>query len=460
MLRVAWSPVARAQHYEIWVKPVAGSGRAEIVKSDETSAQLADLAPDTGYQIRVRAAVESDEKTQLSKYSDEARAKTATSDQPRLLTPQLFNASTPAPGEIEASWEDIPQGSGYELQYATNDKFKDAKTTKTTDNRATKTKMDGGVTVHLRVRTVGAKDEVSVWTPAVAVTPLIPTDPAPVRIGSYNVTCHSCSGPSWSTRRIPVASVIANQNPDVVGIQEAQQSRPRGFGVSQFADLVRALAQQGSEYRVTDPVIEQSKGTRIFYKPSTMTLIKTGSIRYSAQRSGASSRHAAWAILRQRSTGRELAFFSTHLEPGSYTVRLAQARQLAASMSTIAGGRPVVAVGDFNASQYHYYAIHQAMTGAGLVDPLGVQRNSTVAAKSAPVEKRINTNYDSYNGFRRPQHSTSDPDGNGVYLDYVFTSPMRVTEFEQVVGVDASGKVNGVMPSDHNMLRANIILPD
>lgn len=458
MLRLTWGPVANTSYYKVELKSAAG--KVSTVRSDGPEVQVGSLASDARYGIRVRAVLAKGPDSRQTPFSTPITAKTKADSQPRLLTSEWFKASTPDPGEVDASWEPIAGASGYELQYADNADFKDARTVKADKSTAKVTKLDGGRQVHLRVRSIGSKGEFSAWATPITATTTVP-DSDPVRAASYNIVCHSCGKAPWSSRRIPVASLIAEQNPDVVGVQEAQQSRPRGFNLSQFDDLVRALAQTGADYRVTDRAIGASKGTRILYKPSTMTLLKTGAIRYASQRRGATDRYAAWAIFRQRSTGREMAFFSTHLEPKSYSVRLAQSRQLAASIASIAGKRPVVAVGDFNASQFHYYAVHQAMTGAGLVDPLGVQQKSKVPAKNATVEKRINTNFDSYNGYRRRASvGTSNPEGNGVYIDYIFTSPMRVVEYEQVVRIDGNGNFRGVIPSDHNMLRADVVLPD
>ena len=75
------------------------------------------------------------------------------------------------------------------------------------------------------------------------------------------------------------------------------------------------------------------------------------------------------------------------------------------------------------------------------------------------MEKRINTHLDSFNNFgSRPSGSVSHP-LNGTYIDYIFSTPMRVLEYENVVDLDASGQFRGGAPSDHNMLRAVVGLP-
>jgi hypothetical protein len=55
-----------------------------------------------------------------------------------------------------------------------------------------------------------------------------------------------------------------------------------------------------------------------------------------------------------------------------------------------------------------------------------------------------------------PHFSSSE---NGSNLDYIFTTPMRTTSWETVLDLDSDGKLKGVIPSDHNMLVAKVLLP-
>ena len=44
-------------------------------------------------------------------------------------------------------------------------------------------------------------------------------------------------------------------------------------------------------------------------------------------------------------------------------------------------------------------------------------------------------------------------------MDYIFTTPMRVSEYEVVLRLNSAGRVTGPIPSDHNMLKATVWLP-
>ena len=68
-----------------------------------------------------------------------------------------------------------------------------------------------------------------------------------------------------------------------------------------------------------------------------------------------------------------------------------------------------------------------------------------------------NTQYASHNAWKRV--APKKPWLNGLYIDYIWTSQgIRVPEWETVVNVDSNGNFVGVIPSDHNMLRATTVI--
>jgi endonuclease/exonuclease/phosphatase family metal-dependent hydrolase len=221
------------------------------------------------------------------------------------------------------------------------------------------------------------------------------------------------------------------------------------------------LAARQDGWKITDQRIDGSLGTRVIFNTRTLRLVKAGAVHYGHQLSGSHFRQRfySWAVFTQRSSGKDFLFVSTHLEPRSVSVRLAQARQLAAGTEQLRGSLPAIVVGDFNASQYHVYGVHQALTSAGYVDPLGVLPSSHRPSGEATVEKRINTHLDSFNNFSSRPVGSVRPPLNGTYIDYIFSTPMRVLEYENVVDLDSSGRFRGGAPSDHDMLRAVVGLP-
>jgi len=294
---------------------------------------------------------------------------------------------------------------------------------------------------------------------------------------------HSPDEGTWAQRRSTVVSTIMGQSPDVIGVQEAAQSwlkdsSGKSIDLSQFEDLRNRLKSAGGNYALanahrnncvksttpTKCVAKNqgaSKGTKVFFNASTMDLLGQGSKRLESACSGCNERYLAWATLRQKSTGKKIFFATTHLEPTLiYSAkRSIQTQQAVAEINARNTEHlPVIVTGDFNTTRYQdSNDPYEKMIASGLVDPLGHTANSAKISSKATAEKRIHANYNSFNNFQRAQ-KFYQIDENGNNLDYIFTSPMRVTEWETVVKVDSTGKLTGTIPSDHNMLRATVLL--
>jgi endonuclease/exonuclease/phosphatase family metal-dependent hydrolase len=225
-------------------------------------------------------------------------------------------------------------------------------------------------------------------------------------------------------------------------------------------DLMRQLNAREGGWEITDKRIPGTLGVRIIYNTRAVRLVKAGATHYNSQQTSrwTRQRYYTWAIFTQRSSGKNFLFVNTHLDPRSIPVRLAQARQLAADTAKLRGKLPAVVLGDLNASQFHVYGVHDALKSAGYVEPLGIQRASHGVGDDT-VEKRINTHINSFNNFGSRPIIQVGPSQNGTFIDYIFTTPMRVIEYETVVDLDASGRFRGGPPSDHNMLRAVVGLP-
>jgi endonuclease/exonuclease/phosphatase family metal-dependent hydrolase len=308
----------------------------------------------------------------------------------------------------------------------------------------------------------------------------------PLRVASYNVRCSNCGGPSWESRRDAVVETIQSRDLDVVGLQEASQAWLKDDGESidlaQFEDLRNRL---GGSWRLTDSSRNNcvrpttptrcryqdqgaSNGTRIAYQADRLTLLASGSKELPSGEGN--QRYTAWAQFRQNSSGEEFMFASVHLEPtkdtgSSHRYHDLRAAEMEVTVATVKehnpDGLPALIVGDFNSSRFAKptNGPYDVLVDAGYVDPLGARARTTRVAPGAVVERRINTWLNSYNDFVRT------PKGNrawksGSHIDYIFTTPMRVSEFEVVADLTNSGReFAGTIPSDHNMMRATVYLP-
>ncbi|MGI9086090.1 MAG: fibronectin type III domain-containing protein [Aeromicrobium sp.] len=467
MLRVSWRPVMFSDYYELTIvrddpAKEGGGPKPEVLRVEGTETEVTNLTSATDYAVKVRAVKQlKDEDPVRSEASRATPIRTAGTGKPALLVPANPEVTKAGNTYLDITWDPVETATGYRVQLASDDNFRNPRTIKADGRTTTFKRLDAATPFTVRVRALGGQGFKSAWTEVLRTETIKPDDPQPLAVGTYNIRCHRCGGPPWVSRRAAVAGSISSHGLDVVGLQEAQQSTPRGVSTSQFTDLMRQLEVRQGGWKLTDERINGTLGVRIIYNTNAVRLVKAGATRYAKQLGGSEFRQRfyTWAIFTQRSSGKDFLFVDTHLEPNSVSVRLSQARQLAADAARLRGNLPAVVVGDLNASQYHVYGAHQALTAAGFVDPLGILPSSHAVSDDATVEKRINTHLDSFNNFSSRPVGSVRPPLNGTYIDYIFSTPMRVLEYENVVDLDASGRFRGGAPSDHNMLRAVVGLP-
>lgn len=501
---VSWNAVPTAVRYRVyWSSSASMSGRCEptckiitpatLSSPSQTLAQV--MSPTTAtsggtYYVKVSAL--------------NSAGKTITGWQAAPLTVVLPTAPDSAPKGLRAvtssatslsfDWNDVIDAPQYRVQLSVSPDMADSVYYRFSDSEGVITDLTKSTTYYAKVRVVSAAgDNLSDYSSAVQAKTLS-ADSIPLDVASYNVKCQSCypakasdRGPKelpWVDRRQSVVDMIMSRKPDVVGIQEASQGwlieNGKQIDLSQFEDLRNRLKADGGTYELTNAnrnncvksttptncvVKDQgaSKGTRILYNTQKLTLVRQGSNGLQRAHSTGQERFVAWAVLTQKSSGQQFFFASTHLEPGSeyYALRKTQAEQVARAIDAANTGKlPVVLVGDMNATRYATpaNAPYDVYIGAGLVDPLGMTYKSPKPSSKATVESRIHANYNSFNGFDPNIPSYAEGE-NGSNLDYILTSPMQVKEWETVVNLNSSGKLTGIIPSDHNMITAELVLP-
>jgi endonuclease/exonuclease/phosphatase family metal-dependent hydrolase len=407
------------------------------------------------------------------------------------------------------SWKKVAKAPAYKVKYSASKKWKKPRYVRSTTTSATLTGLRASTTYYVKVKATktsgkslsGYSKTVKVKTSAAGQTVPVPVEPgtggsAELRVASYNVTCDKCfdGQPNelhWKDRRAAVAASIKAQDLDVIGVQEAGQGWLKDesgnkIDLSQFEDLRNAL---GSPWTLTNAHRNNcvksktpsscvykdqgaSDGDRILYDATRVTMLEAGS-KLLPNVGGKNDRYVTWARLQQRSTGKQFMFASTHLEPAKdkggagalYQNRRDQAKVVAQTVAQHnPGGLPAFVVGDLNSSRFpHDYsptnAPYDVLTAAGYVDPLGAAWRTTKTAPGALVQHRVNTWLNSFNGFDR---TVSRKAGwvNGSYIDYIMVSRgVQVPEWETVAHLGKDGNLEGIIPSDHNMLRATVVLP-
>ena len=496
---LTWRAVSGVSRYRIQYSTSSSMANAAYRRFSGTSGELTGLASDQTYHIKVRAITA--DGANLSPYSAAIKTRTRGSGEYPFLSPGALAASASSETALAVTWTSRGTDNRYRISWATTSSFTAPGYLRVTGTKATVTGLRAGTKYYLKVRVITPEGgNLSAYSPAVTATTRAAGNgsqnpgPSPLRIATYNVHCANCFAGAaneltWYQRRDSVVSTVLAQAPDVIGFQEASQGWLKdGNGkplsdLAQFEDLVQRL---GSPYKLTNAHRNNcvksttptkcvyanrgaSQGVKIVYNSAALQLVSQGSLRLSEINTSDNERFLAWAILEVKQTGRRFFFADTHLEPTKdasgessyFNLRVTQTKEILAEVAKRNPAKlPTFIVGDFNSHKWTLPSNgpYDTLRSAGYVDPLGNTYRSTSLALGATAAQRIRTNFSSYNGFARKAPSFGYL--NGTYLDYIWTSPgVTVKEWETVVNVDAQGYFVGVIPSDHNMLRADILLP-
>ena len=295
--------------------------------------------------------------------------------------------------------------------------------------------------------------------------------PVDLRVASYNVVNVSVDRAEgerqpWRVRRQAVIATILGENVDVLGVQEVNPSKAFRdrlvAGRNQFQDLKKGLNAAGGSFALTSASRGSSHSDRILYDTRTVQLVKQGGVRYTAQVRGGSPNHLAWAVLRSRVNGTKFLFTSTHLANTKGKVKRLLWKQMIEKINTMRNGRPVIAVGDFNTHKFAPEAktLLPRMKRAGYGDVLNQRYREGVISHpraQTTVNGWMNTNSKFVRDVRAwsywQQHHRA---GNNI--DWIFAdNGLPVREWKVVTSWDpGTYQVNGVIPSDHNMVRATL----
>ena len=186
-----------------------------------------------------------------------------------------------------------------------------------------------------------------VWTAA------WPALAEPVRVMTFNIRYASAPDGenAWAKRRELVVSTIEGFDPDVLGLQEAEQSQIDALAQA-LPDMcsigVGREANGGGEY------------SAIFYRRSRFDLMAADTFWLSATPEAPGSRTwgnalpriVTWARLLDRTDRRRFSVFNTHWDHQSEPARVASAALLAERVAArVAAGDPVLVTGDFNSAE-------------------------------------------------------------------------------------------------------------
>ncbi|MCZ2403444.1 endonuclease/exonuclease/phosphatase family protein [Paenarthrobacter sp. Z7-10] len=493
-ITLAWNAVAGTGQYRIMVSPNSDMSGAAYWRFTPTTGTVKYLKADTTYYFKIRSL--NTDGSNLTAYSTTYTTQTGPAAPPIPAAPTGLKTSVQTPTALGLTWTAMPNAIQYRVAIGTHADGSSASYYRYAVTTADIRGLTPGKIYYARVRIITADgSNISAYSPLVLVsTSPLPPRPAiasPLSVASYNLHCANCEDAMptevpWVDRRDDVIATISSKMPDIIGIQEASQgwlstdSRPGGY--SQFEDVRDRLNAAGAAYALTNdkrnncenpqtptgcvPVDQgASQGTRIFYNTEKTSIVRSGSKLLPSLDPEKNPRYMAWAEVIQLSTGKHFFFGDTHLEVdkdmGYNDLRRQQAETIVDVIKAQnTANLPVLMVGDMNSSKWltPSNAPYDVFTGAGLIDPLGNTYGSSLPSGFATAEKVTNSNINSWNGFERHARASA-PGTNGTYIDYIFTSKMRVPSWETVANIDASGDYVGQIPSDHDMIYATVGLP-
>ena len=273
----------------------------------------------------------------------------------------------------------------------------------------------------------------------------------PLTVASQNLLCASCTvtgAPHWNTRKLTHLKTIKTKNPDVLLLQEAMNVNiPGTANTKAMTDFQARLKTLGYALdRTPERAGTKHYWNRIAYKSSKYTLVKRGTFALPTP-TGLDRRGAAWVALKSKKTGKIAYAVSYHVDPklpltGSVS-KTAVMQTIDRQMKTInTRNRAVIVGGDMNSSFYQLpsNAPHEAFIKAGWTD------TASSAAKTDFL-------YPTTNGFKTQQKSTFGR------IDYIFTKNIAGTvSYENVLDIDAAGRLRSTPGSDHNMVLAKLKL--
>lgn len=318
-----------------------------------------------------------------------------------------------------------------------------------------------------------------------------------IRVGSFNIRAvDKFEGQQdelrWSDRRATVVDQILGENVDVIGVQEAspnpnfEQEFLRGQSV-QYMDLLAALNLRDplglKPWAITNPVPyncarpdrqyncvpvdnDASRDSRILYNSSKLAMLEQDAFEYTQQTGTLNNyRYIAYAKFKVLANGSEFWFFSTHLTNNDVKIQVSQWYELMNLVDRVSGNDPAVIVGDFQKSKWAkpMDVMIPTMKKRGYGSVVSQKFGSNYVTRQR-AEKLTNGWFGTTNHFRRDTTNWAQDDRSklGNNVDWIFaTNSLPVREWKVVLNLTRDkSALKGPIPSDHNMVRATLTLPD
>lgn len=257
-----------------------------------------------------------------------------------------------------------------------------------------------------------------------------------LKLMSYNIRCGLCEAEGtpqyWPERKFLLAHLIQTQQPDLIGLQEAE--------LFQVHDLVAMLPQYQWYAKGRDDGKTKGESTALLYRKDKLQLLSAKTLWLSETPEQVSkgwdanlNRTFTKTQFKELTSGQSFYFLNTHFDHMGKQAQLQSALLLKAEVEKLPKQSKVLLTGDFNVEP----------------DSAPYQVLSKVLHDSALVAKdKLSKNAGTFNGFGRQPNSPSQT------IDFIFVSKNLQVQSYQV----DNRRYNGLYPSDHEALVAVVEL--
>jgi endonuclease/exonuclease/phosphatase family metal-dependent hydrolase len=241
---------------------------------------------------------------------------------------------------------------------------------------------------------------------------------------------------AWQFRKEKVAEVIVSNQVDIAGLQEPW--------FDQIADLEKLLPEYAWIGWSRDDGKTKGEFTPVFYLKDKFDVLDKGVFWLSStpEKPGTIGwderlpRTVIWIHFKEKSTGKELYFFNTHL--GGNIARTEGAKLLKNKIEEIAGDLPVIVTGDFNSKPES--------------EPIQIMlsKNFRIELEDG-FDKALKKNDEKYTDY------WFDGENKDLKrIDYIFVNQKVKVLYHEII----NKRVGRFYPSDHLAIKAEIEISD
>lgn len=172
----------------------------------------------------------------------------------------------------------------------------------------------------------------------------------PLAVMTFNVRLDAPSDSvnNWKYRKDNVCKMITYYQPDLLGMQEVRHN--------QMEDLKKGLPQYTALGVGRDDGKEEGEYCPVFFRTDHFTLVDYGNFSLSEHPEtigikgwdASYNRITTWVILKEKSSGKKIVYFNTHLDNDGKIARKEGVQLILKKIKEVASDLPAIITGDFN----------------------------------------------------------------------------------------------------------------